>query len=41
MFNYKQTLFDCFDLFTKIFFKITNNISSDSDLRINMMELYQ
>lgn len=41
MFNYKTTLFDCFDQFTKIFFTVTNNISSDSELRINMMELYQ
>jgi hypothetical protein len=41
MFNYRTTLFDCFDQFTRIFFTVTNSIASDSDLRVNLMELYQ
>lgn len=41
MFNYKSTLFDCFDLFTRIFFSVTSSLATDADLRINLMELYQ
>lgn len=40
-FNYKTTLFDCFDSFTKIFFDVISNISSQCELKVNMMELFQ
>ena len=35
-----KSLFDCFDKFTEIFFKVTGGLSSDSELRVNMLELY-
>ena len=38
--NYKTNLFDCFDQFTCVFFSIASNISCDSELRVNMMDLY-
>ena len=41
LFNYKTTLFDCFDQFTRIFFAVTGNLAGDSELRGNLMELYQ
>ena len=41
MFNYKETLFDCFEQFTGVFFKIASNMPTDSELRVTLLEFYQ
>lgn len=41
IFKYKETLFDCFEQFTGVFFQVAANVPSDAELRVTLLEFYQ